>query len=188
MSRRDSLIDLLRERSVRHGDFTLASGRKSDLYVDARLTTMSPEGLSLIGPLGLSAIRDRGWRPDSAGGLTLGADPVAYALSYASVLAPPLVRAFSVRKEPKQHGTQKLIEGPFRSGDSVIVVEDVITSGTSALRAIDILRQSGAIVLGVLTVIDREEGGRETLQEAGVELISLALAGELGPVRGPLTT
>jgi orotate phosphoribosyltransferase len=149
---------------------------------------MSPEGLALIGPLALSTIRKMGWRPDSAGGLTLGADPVAYALSYASVIAPPLVRAFTVRKEPKQHGTQKLIEGPFHTGDRVVVVEDVITSGRSALRAIDILKQSGATVLGVLAVVDREEGGRERLQEAGVELVSLASAVELRRTPGSLTT
>jgi len=188
MSRHDSLVALLQERSVRHGDFTLASGRKSNLYIDARLTTMSPEGLALLGPLALSTIRGRGWQPDSAGGLTLGADPVAYALSYASATAPPLVRAFSVRKEPKQHGTQKLIEGPFHAGDRVVVVEDVITSGASTLRAIDVLRQSEATVIGVLAVVDREEGGKENLLESGVELVSLVLAGELSRSPEPFTT
>ena len=185
MSRRNALVELLRERSVRCGEVTLSSGRKSNLYIDARLTTMSPEGLALIGPLGLGVIRSSGWHADAAGGLTLGADPVAYALSYASAIEPPLLRAFSIRKEPKQHGTRKLIEGPLRPGDRVVVVEDVITTGKSAIRAIEVLRQSGAVVLGVLAVVDREEGGRDALKRAGVGLLSLVLAGELGPAAGP---
>src|ERR671917_2267753 len=101
-----TLRALLAARSARRGQFTLASGRISSLYIDARLTTMSPEGLALIGPLGLHALRDAGWHVDAVGGLTLGADPVAYAISYASVLAGGSpVRAFTVRKETKSHGT-----------------------------------------------------------------------------------
>src|SRR5688500_9778296 len=100
-----SLARLLAERSARRGEFTLSSGRKSNLYIDARLTTMSPDGLALIGPAGLAAIRDAGWTADAVGGLTLGADPVAYAISYASALAGSPIRAFTVRKEAKTHGT-----------------------------------------------------------------------------------
>jgi orotate phosphoribosyltransferase len=179
MSARDSLIRLLRERSVRRGSFTLASGRQSDLYIDARATTMSPEGLALIGPLALTVLRDAGWTPDSVGGLTLGADPVSYAISYASAAAPPLLRAFTVRKEPKAHGTQRLIEGPYVEGDSVVIVEDVITSGGSALRAVDAVRAAGGNVLGVIAVVDREEGGRENITKAGLEVLALARANEL---------
>ena len=135
MNDRGTLVRLLAQRSVRRGRFTLASGRESSHYVDARLTTMSPEGLAVIGPLALEAIRERGWAVDAVGGLTLGADPIAYATAIASVAAPPLVRAFTVRKEAKQHGTGRLIEGPMREGDRVVVVEDVITTGGSALRA-----------------------------------------------------
>src|SRR3712207_3291637 len=97
-----ALRALLAERSARRGQFTLASGRISSLYIDARLTTMSPEGLALIGPLGLDMLRRTGWEVDAVGGLTLGADPIAYAISYASTLAGgPLVRAFTVRKEAR---------------------------------------------------------------------------------------
>ena len=104
--------------------------------MDARLTTMSPEGLAVIGPLALAAIRERALASaDAVGGLTLGADPIAYATALASVQSPPLVRAFTVRKEAKQHGTGRLIEGPMREGDRVVVIEDVITTGGSALRA-----------------------------------------------------
>src|SRR6266480_1753464 len=142
MSDRDhrALLDLLATRSTRRGAFTLASGRQSSLYIDARLTTMSPDGLALIGPLGLSALRDARWLVDAIGGLTLGADPIAYAISYASAQTASPIRAFTVRKEAKAHGTGKLIEGPFQEGDRVAIVEDVITTGASAFRAVDAVR------------------------------------------------
>ena len=184
---RDRLVALLAERSARRGQFTLASGRQSTLYIDARLTTMSPEGLALIGPLGLAALEDAGWNVQSVGGLTLGADPVSYAVSYASMLAKRPVRAFTVRKEAKQHGTGRLIEGPFRAGDRVAVVEDVVTTGGSALRAIEAVRAAGGIVAGVLAVVDREEGGREAIEAAGVEVVALARANEIvARMPGPL--
>ena len=179
MSPREQLLTLLANRSARRGNFTLASGRQSSLYIDARLTTMSPDGLALIGPLGLAAIRDAGWRPDAVGGLTLGADPVSYAIAYASALAGAPVRAFTVRKEAKQHGTGRLIEGPYREGDTVVVIEDVITTGGSALRAVEALRQAGATVAGVLAVVDREEGGREAIEAAGLPVQTLARAAEI---------
>jgi orotate phosphoribosyltransferase len=176
---RPRLIRLLAERSTKRGRFTLASGRESTIYVDARLTTMSPEGLALIGPIALAVIRDAGWTPDAVGGLTLGADPVSYAVSYASAIAGAPVRAFTVRKEAKQHGTGKLIEGPYRSGDRVVVIEDVITTGGSALRAIDAVRAAGGVVLGVLAVVDREEGGREALEQSGISVRALATLSEI---------
>src|SRR5919202_548720 len=163
-----ALRTLLAARSARRGQFTLASGRVSTLYIDARLTTMSPEGLSLIGPVGLGALRDSGWRVDAVGGLTLGADPIAYAISYASAASAAPLRAFTVRKEAKAHGTGKLIEGPFQAGDSVAVIEDVITTGGSALRAVEAVRAAGGTVAGVLALVDREEGGREALEAAGL--------------------
>lgn len=174
-----ALVRLLASRSLRTGRFTLASGRESSYYIDARLTTMSPEGLAAIGPGALQAIRARGWRPDAVGGLTLGADPVAYAIAYASAAAPPLVRAFTVRKEAKQHGTGRLIEGPFTEGDRVVVIEDVITTGGSALRAADAIARAGGTIAGVLAVVDREEGGREAIEQAGYEVLSLTTVSEL---------
>lgn len=145
------------------------------------MTTMSPDGLALIGPLALAAIDDAHWRPESAGGLTLGADPVSYAIAHASALAgrDPLVRAFTVRKEAKTHGTGKLIEGPFRSGDRVVVIEDVITTGGSALKAADAITVAGGKIVGVLAVVDREEGGRERIQERGYPVIELVRAAEI---------
>ncbi len=175
----DRLISLLAERSVRRGTFTLASGKQSSVYVDARLTTMRPEGLATIGPLALELIRAAGLDPDAVGGLTLGADPVAYAIAYASALAGSPLRAFTVRKEAKVHGTGKLIEGPFTPGDRVVIIEDVITTGGSALRAIDAVRAAGGIIIGVLAVVDREEGGQEALAAAGVPILALATASEV---------
>jgi orotate phosphoribosyltransferase len=179
MSKRNDLITLLATRSAKRGNFTLASGRQSSLYIDARITTMSPDGLAVIGPLGLEAIREAGWQADSVGGLTLGADPISYAIAYASAATDAPVRAFTVRKEPKTHGTGRLIEGPFKAGDSVVVIEDTITTGSSALRAIDAVRESGGSVAGVLALIDREEGGREALEAKGHRVISLARASEI---------
>jgi orotate phosphoribosyltransferase len=179
MTSHDRLVDMLAERSVRRGSFTLASGRHSNLYIDARLTTMSPDGLATIGTLGLDALQQAGWAADAVGGLTLGADPVSCALAYASALAGTPVRAFTVRKEAKTHGTGKLIEGPFREGDRVVVVEDVITTGRSALLAAAAVRAAGGVILGVLSVVDREEGGREALNAAGFSVIALVRATEI---------
>lgn len=179
---RSALLDILARRSARRGQFTLASGRQSTLYIDARRTTMSPDGLILIGPLGLAALRDSGWGVQSVGGLTLGADPVTYAISYASAAtgggAPPL-RAFTVRKEAKGHGTGKLIEGTFEPGDRVAVIEDVITTGGSALRAVEAVRAAGGEVAGVLALVDREEDGREAIERAGLPVIALTRASEI---------
>jgi orotate phosphoribosyltransferase len=178
---RERLIALLAHRSARRGAFTLSSGRTSSLYIDARLTTMSPEGLVAIGTLGLAALRGSGWGGDvqAVGGLTLGADPVAYAIAYASMLAGTPVRAFTVRKEAKAHGTGRLVEGPLERGDRVAVIEDVITTGGSALRAADAVRAAGAEVAGVLALVDREEGGRVALESAGLRVLALVTAGEI---------
>ncbi len=173
MTDRKQLLELLAKLSVMTGKFILASGKPSNTYVDARLTSMSPEGLSLIGPLGLDAIRNASWKVDAVGGMTLGADPISYAISYASTFKPPSLRAFTVRKETKQHGTGRLIEGPFHAGDRVVIVEDVITTGASALRAIETVHNAGGIISGVLALVDREDGGRQALEAAGHEVISL---------------
>jgi orotate phosphoribosyltransferase len=173
------LITLLAERSAKRGRFKLASGKESDFYIDARLTTMSPEGLALIGPLALSALRKTGWAVDAIGGLTLGADPISYAISYASAASAHPLRAFTVRKEPKAHGTGKLLEGPIGEGDRVAIIEDVITTGGSALRAIEAVRSAKASVAGVLALVDREEGGRQAIEKTGVSVVSLVTASQI---------
>jgi orotate phosphoribosyltransferase len=173
------LITLLVQRSAKRGRFTLASGKESDFYIDARLTTMCPEGLALIGPLGLATLQKTGWEVDAIGGLTLGADPISYAISYASAASNHPLRAFTVRKEPKTHGTGKLLEGPILEGDRVAVIEDVITTGGSALRAIEAVRNVKGTVVGVLALVDREEGGRQAIEKTGVSVVSLVTATQI---------
>lgn len=173
------LVQLLASRSAKRGDFTLSSGRSSSLYIDARLTTMSPEGLALIGDLGLAALHDAGWDVDSVGGLTLGADPIAYAIAYTSALKGVPIRAFTVRKRAKSHGMGRLIEGPFQAGDRTAIVEDVITTGSSALQAAEAVNDAGGVVAGVLALVDREEGGRDTLVAHGFTVITLTRASDI---------
>lgn len=140
---------------------------------------MSPEGLSIIGPLALSTLRQVGWNIDAVGGLTLGADPISYAISYASARSDHPLRAFTVRKEAKGHGTGKLLEGPFRQGDQVAVIEDVLTTGGSALRAIDAVREAGGTIVGVLALVDREEGAREAIEKTGIPVVTLVTASQI---------
>jgi orotate phosphoribosyltransferase len=180
MTDAEALRRLLLERSVRRGDFVLSSGQHSSYYIDCRLTTMSAEGMVLIGRMGWEAIRLISWRPRAVGGLTMGADPVAYAIAAASRGTELEMDGFSVRKEAKGHGTGRLIEGNFRAGDSVVVVEDVITTGGSAETAVRAVRAEGGKVLGVLAVVDREEGGKGVLEGQGMSVVVLTTAGELG--------
>ncbi len=176
---RERLLALLLERSFRVGDFVLSSGLRSRFYVDCRTTTTHAEGQALIGRLGLAALRDAGLRPDAVGGLTLGADPVAYSIAHASWLAGDPVNAFTVRKEPKQHGTGKRVEGCFAAGDRVVVVEDVVTTGGSALKAAQAVEAEGGTVLAVFALVDREEGGREAIETAGYPVHALYRVSEL---------
>lgn len=142
---------------------------------------MTPEGQRLIGRLGLEALHAAGWQPDAIGGLTLGADPIAYAICHSSADSERPLKAFTVRKEAKAHGTGKQIEGPLVSGDQVVIVEDVITTGGSAARAIEAVKREGAIPLGVLALVDREEGGREALESLGLRVLALTRASEILP-------
>ncbi|MGH7613924.1 MAG: orotate phosphoribosyltransferase [Gemmatimonadales bacterium] len=177
---RARLIELLSQRSVIRGDFVLASGNRSSYYIDARRTTMSGQGQSLIGPLGLATLRAHGWTPRAVGGLTLGADPIAYAIVHTASLSGDPLNAFTVRKEAKTHGTGRRIEGCFDPGDAVVVIEDVLTTGHSALDAIAVVRAAGGQVLGVLTVVDREAGGRRAVEATGVPVAVLVTVSELG--------
>jgi orotate phosphoribosyltransferase len=177
---RESLQRLLLERSIERGNFVLASGRRSSYYIDCRRTTMSAEGQVLIGRMGWSAISDARWQATAVGGLTMGADPVAYAIAAASYESDHPINAFSVRKQAKEHGTGRQIEGNFQSGDAVVIVEDVITSGQSALQAVSAVEQAGGRVLGVLAVVDREEGGRRAIERRGYQVIALTSVRDLG--------
>ena len=176
----ERLRRLLLERSVRRGDFVLASGQRSSYYIDCRLTTMSAEGQGLIGRLGWRAIKEKGWRPRAVGGLTMGADPVSYAIAAASWGTELVMDAFSVRKEAKGHGAGRVIEGCFAPGDEVVIVEDVITTGGSAQRAIAAVSDAGGRVIGVLAVVDRGEGGTGVLEGEGRGVVALVTATKLG--------
>ena len=141
---------------------------------------MSGEGLEVIGALALERLAARGWEPQLVGGLTLGADPVACAIAATARGRGRTLDAFTVRKEPKTHGTARRVEGCLVPGAGVVVVEDVITTGQSALEAIRAVESEGARVLGVLVVVDREDGGRAALEQAGYQVEALITATELG--------
>lgn len=173
MTARDRLLDLFVERSFRLGDFMLASGRKSDFYIDCRVTTMHAEGQVLLGQVGCDALATAGWVPDVIGGLTMGADPIAYSMAGESFRRGRPMHAFSVRKRVKRHGTGRRIEGCFESGARVLVVEDVITTGGSALQACEAVKEEQGTIIGVLAAVDRQEGGSDTIRQAGFEVVSL---------------
>ena len=179
MSHRDRLLELLAERSVKRGDFVLASGARSSYYVDCRTTTTHAEGQFLVGELAWELLSSSGLKPASVGGLTMGADPVSYAIAYTSWLAGEPVDAFSVRKQPKDHGTGKRIEGSFTPGTAVVVIEDVITSGQSALQACEAVEAEGGEVLAVLALLDRESGGREAIEARGYRALTVFRISEL---------
>lgn len=172
---RTELHSLLAERSIRFGDFTLASGAKSNVYVDVRATSLSSDGSFWIGKAFLETIRSVAPNAVAVGGLTLGADPLVTATAIAAHLEGESLDAMIVRKETKAHGTQNMIEHPGRAqaGDEVVVVDDVITSGGSTLKAVDSLRAAGFVVSHAICVVDRQAGGREALAEHGIELREL---------------
>jgi orotate phosphoribosyltransferase len=179
------LLALLEEKSVLHGSFTLASGAQSDLYVDARVTTLDPRGALLIGRVGWQLVKQtaeaRNVQVDAIGGLTMGADPVALSIGIASRIDDPqnTLQVFTVRKAAKEHGRQKRIEGNFSKGDSVVVVDDVITTGGSTLQAIDAIEAAGGRVAFILVLMDRQEGGRAAIEERGHAVVSIFTRADL---------
>lgn len=176
---REKLRSIIQTKSLRVGDFTLSSGKKSSYYLDCRLTTMDPQGGLLIARLILETIRQEKIQAVAIGGLTLGADPIVAAVSVVSCLEDMPINAFIVRKEAKKHGMQRFIEGfEGKPGDPVIVVDDVCTSGESILTAADRAEQAGYRVVAAFCVVDREEGGSETIRKR-YPLFSLFTAKEL---------
>lgn len=173
---RADLFRLIKKLSYREGDFTLASGKKSTFYIDLKATTLHPDGAHLIGEVAVETVLQSGLKIDAVGGLTLGADPLATAISLAARARGITWPAFIVRKEAKDHGTARYIEGTenMKPGGNVLVLEDVVTTGGSSQKAIERLREAGYNPVAVLTVVDREQGGVETLAKQGLKLISLA--------------
>lgn len=179
MTDRDRLKQLLVRRSVSLGDFTLASGAKSDYYIDARRTTMCAEGQLLVGKVGYAAIREAGLSPTHVGGLTLGADPITYAIAHRSALEGSPIDGFTVRKRAKDHGTGQRIEGGLTESGRVIMIEDTMTTGKSTLQAIEAVRMHGASILGVLTVVNRSENAEAFFAQQGIPLLYLFTGNEL---------
>ena len=175
MSERNRLLELLTQLAYEKRKVVLSSGRESDFYIDTKQASLTAEGHYLVGRMVLAEIRAHFPRAQAVGGMTMGADPIASAVSLTSWLQASPLPAFYVRKEPKGHGTNQWVEGKkgLPSPAQVVVVEDVVTTGASTLKAIERCRSEGLHVLGVVALVDREEGGLEAVEKAGVELRSL---------------
>jgi orotate phosphoribosyltransferase len=177
MTHRDELLKILVQHSLKKGDFTLASGKKSSYYIDGKHTTLGSRGAYLVARIFLAMIADD--VPDAVGGLTLGADPIIGSMLALAGMEDLELKGFIVRKEAKGHGTQSLVEGSLAKNDRVVVIEDVVTTGGSSLKAIEALREAGCEIKRVLAVVDREQGGRENMHKAGCRLESIFTINEL---------
>ncbi len=167
-SLKNRLAQIILERSFQYRDeptFLLVSGKKSQYYFNCKATSLHPEGMFLIGQIGFQMIEKLNIH--AIGGLTLGADPISYAISHASFIAQQPVETFIVRKEAKKHGMKHRIEGNIESGNRVVVVDDVVTTGGSTLQAMEAAEEAGLTVVKVLVLVDRQEGGRERIEERG---------------------
>jgi orotate phosphoribosyltransferase len=177
---RARLADIIRTRSFGRGEITLASGRKSDFYFNLKPTMLDPEGAALLAELTFDALRDDNL--DYVGGLEMGAVPLAGAIAQLSWLKNHPIAAFFVRKKPKEHGARLAVEGLAKGeslqGKRIVIVEDVTTTGSSAIKALDAVRDAGGEVVLVYTMIDREEGAIETFAQAGVPFRALYKASE----------
>jgi orotate phosphoribosyltransferase len=163
---RSSLKNILCRKSVRLGDFTLVSGEKSNVYVDSKLSTFSPEAMPLIGRLFLSKMLECGWSPQAVGGLTLGADPIAFAIARESLDTTHPINAFVVRKDAKSHGRGGVIAG-LEAFDNlpVVIIDDVCTKGGSTAQAIESAKAAGMHILGAICLVDRRQGATELLHD-----------------------
>jgi orotate phosphoribosyltransferase len=181
---KERLGEIILERSFKYSEnppFTLASGRQSNYYFNCKPTTLDPEGMNLIGSIIFDMIKDSGIT--AAGGLTLGADPIANALSVISYQKGKPIKSFIVRKDVKDHGTKSAIEGSVKAGDRVLIIDDVITTGGSTITAIEQARKAGLVVDRVITLIDREEGGRENIQKHVENIQSILTRTEIMALR-----
>jgi len=177
MTQRDELLRLIVDRSLQKGDFTLASGQKSAYYINGKQTTLDGRGAYLVARIFMAMLADD--VPDGIGGLTLGADPIIGSMLTLAGMEDLELKGIIVRKEAKGHGTQSLIEGPLAKGDRIVIIEDVVTTGGSSMKAIDAVRAAGGEVKRVLAVVDREQGGKSSLREADCHLESIFSINEL---------
>ena len=174
------LVELIATRALKRGTFRLASGREATFYLDAKQVVLEARGSMLVGRAILERLKALGPLPDAVGGMSIGADPITSAVvTMAGVEGLPL-KGFLVRKEPKDHGTKRYVEGPVEPGQRVVIVEDVVTTAGSSLVAIDRARDFGLVVERVVVVIDRLAGGREALAARGIPLESLVTIRDLG--------
>jgi len=175
---KNALMTLVREKALKFGDFTLASGKKAKYYLDGKQVTLDATGSRLVGEGILEQLRDR--MPRAVGGMSIGADPITSAVvTLAGVQGLPLV-GFMVRKESKGHGTNQYIEGPVKPGDDAVIVEDVVTTGGSSLLAIERAEEFGLKVTGVVAIIDRMEGGAQAFESRGYPFSSLLTIRDFG--------
>jgi orotate phosphoribosyltransferase len=176
------LLDILREKAFEQREVTLASGRKSNFYIDVKRVSLTAEGAVLIGKGLYTLVKQYFPEARAVGGLTLGADPLVTAVAYTSQVEGNPIEAFIVRKEAKGHGTGKMIEGGHfvPPGSPVVILEDVVTSGGSGLDAVRKATAHGWKVLGIAAVVDREEGGRENIEKEGLQLYSLYRKADFG--------
>ncbi|MFO0871498.1 MAG: orotate phosphoribosyltransferase [Pirellulales bacterium] len=175
---RQALIDLIKEKALEFGDFTLASGKKASFYLDCRRVTLDSRGANLIAAGILERLADR-W-PDAVGGMAVGADPITGAVITLAGQGPRPLRGFIVRKEAKAHGKGRDVEGPVKAGDRVVIVEDVVTTGASSLLAIEKVEAVGLQVQGVIAIVDRLEGGADAFAARGYRLETLLSIRDLG--------
>jgi orotate phosphoribosyltransferase len=177
MQHRQELLKLLVEKSLKRGEFTLASGAKSSYYINGKLCSLDARGAYYIARIFLAMIGDD--VPDAVGGLSLGADPIVGAMLALAGLEDLALKGFIVRKSPKDHGTKSLVEGPVTGDERVVIIEDVITTGGSSLQAIKAVEECGCTVTRVLAVVDREQGAAEKLREHGYGLETIFAAKDL---------
>ncbi len=175
---KESLIELIRQQGLEFGDFTLASGKKASYYLDCRKVTLDSRGARLIAEGILELLGEA--MPNAVGGMAIGADPITAAVITLAGLREIDLKGFIVRKEAKQHGKGRSVEGPVTPGDRVVIVEDVVTTGGSSLRAIDQVEQFGLQVERVIAIIDRLEGGAEAFQQRGIPLTTLLTVRDFG--------
>ena len=173
------LLEILREKSVSYGDYTLSSGKKSVYYVDSKLTTFDSRGVSLVGKLVFEIIKEKDKAISAVGGLTMGADPITISTIIAALNENYHLKGFSVRKEEKRHGKRKLIEGNIDVEDKVVILDDVITTGGSTVKAIKAVREFGCDIIMVIALVDRLEGGTEKIEELGYEVCPIFTINEL---------
>ena len=174
------LIELVIEKAFRYSEepvFKLVSGKMSRYYFNCKAVTLNPEGMYLIGNILFDSVKDANIH--GIGGLTLGADPIAYAVAYTSYLNKKPIEAFVVRKTPKSHGTMQWIEGNIRSGDRVVIVDDVITTGQSTIQAIERAKEGGLNIIKIVTLIDRQEGGKEAVEALGYKVDAIITKDEV---------